>query len=58
VLDLRNYPAVGEATMFLHGSDYPETDPRGGFDNLPSIGIAWSEDPRHRTWPKRSPPRS
>src|SRR4051794_14103874 len=28
----------------------PESDPRGGFDNLTSIGLAWSEGLRSRCW--------
>jgi hypothetical protein len=57
MLDLRNDPAVGKALMFFHGSDYPETDPRGGFDNFASIGIAWSKDLKNWDWPKGSPSR-
>lgn len=52
VLDLRNDPAVGKALLFFHGSDFPENDPRGGFDNFASIGLAWSDDLRNWTWPK------
>jgi len=52
VLDLRGNPAVGRALMFFHGSDYPENDPRGGFDNYASIGIAWSADLREWAWPR------
>jgi len=37
-------PRVGKALMFFHGSDFPEGDPRGGFDNFASIGLAWSND--------------
>ena len=42
VLDLRKDPKVGKALMFFHGSTYGEGDPRGGFDNFASLGIAWS----------------
>jgi hypothetical protein len=51
VLDLRTEPAVGKALMFFHGSDFPEQDPRGGFDNFASIGLAWSDDLKTWTWP-------
>ena len=52
VLDLRTNPTVGKALMFFHGSTHPETDPRGGFDNYASIGIAWSDDLKHWDWPR------
>jgi hypothetical protein len=51
VLDLRGEPAVGKALIFFHGSDFPENDPRGGFDNFASIGIAWSDDLKTWAWP-------
>ena len=51
VLDLRATPAVGKALMFYHGSEFPENDPRGGFDNFASIGLAWSEDLKTWQWP-------
>lgn len=51
VLDLRREPKFRKALMFFHGSDFPETDPRGGFDNYASIGLAWSEDLKHWAWP-------
>jgi len=51
VLDLRDDPAVGQALMFFHGSDFPEGDPRGGFDNFASLGVAWSDDLKSWTWP-------
>jgi len=51
VLDLRRDPRVGKALMFFHGSDYPENDPRGGFDNFASLGIAWSGDLKNWDWP-------
>jgi hypothetical protein len=54
VLDLRRKPAVGKALMFFHGSRFPENDPRGGFDNFASIGLAWSDDLKTWTWPRRS----
>lgn len=53
VLDLRKEPAVGKALMFFHGSDFPEKDPRGGFDNFASIGIAWGDDLEAWAWPTR-----
>lgn len=52
VLDARKVPGVGRYIMFFHGSDYPELDPRGGFDNFASIGIAWSADLRDWKWPR------
>ena len=51
VVDLRREPAVGKALMFFHGSDFREGDPRGGFDNFASIGLAWSDDLKHWMWP-------
>jgi len=51
VLDLRDEPRVGKALMFFHGSDFPEKDPRGGFDNFASIGLAWSNDLKNWNWP-------
>ncbi len=50
VLDLRKDPAIGKALMFFHGSAYEEKDPRGGFDNFASIGIAWSSDLKKWDW--------
>ena len=55
VLDLRNNPKIGKALMFFHGSAYAEEDPRGGFDNFASIGIAWSDDLQHWEWPGFQP---
>jgi len=54
VLDLRHDPSVGKALLFFHGSDYPETDPRGGFDNHASLGLAWSDDLKHWEWPGKT----
>ena len=54
VLDLRREPALAKALMFFHGSDFPENDPRGGFDNFASIGIAWSNDLQTWDWPGKS----
>jgi hypothetical protein len=51
VLDAREIPGVGKYLMFFHGSQFPETDPRGGFDNFASIGIAWSKDLKEWKWP-------
>lgn len=51
VLDLRRDPAVGRALLFFHGSEFPEKDPRGGFDNFASLGLAWSSDLQHWSWP-------
>jgi len=52
VLDLRGEPTFGKAVMFFHGSDFPEDDPRGGFDNFASLGIAWSDDLKTWAWPE------
>lgn len=59
VLDLRREPKVGKALLFFHGSDYPETDPRGGFDNFASLGMAWSNDLQSWDWAGKTsiPPR-
>lgn len=51
VLDARQLPGVGKYLMFFHGSPYAEDDPRGGFDNLASIGLAWSNDLQEWHWP-------
>ena len=51
VLDLRKQLGIGKALMFFHGSDFPETDQRGGFDNFASLGLAWSDDLKHWSWP-------
>jgi hypothetical protein len=51
VLDLRQDPAVGKALLFFHGSAFPERDPRGGFDNFASIGLASSDDLKAWAWP-------
>lgn len=55
VLDLRKEPRIGKALMFFHGSAFPESDPRGGFDNFASIGVAWSDDLKNWQWPKEAP---
>ena len=55
ILDLRKNPQLGEAIMVFHGSQYPEADPRGGFDNFASIGIAWSSDLKNWEWPGKGP---
>jgi len=52
VLDLRREPRFGKALLFFHGSAYPERDPRGGFDNFASLGIAWSDDLKTWHWPE------
>lgn len=53
LLDLRNDPNVGKALLFFHGSDYPEEDPRGGFDSFASVGVAWSGDLKAWEWPQK-----
>lgn len=52
VLDARDAPGIGKYLMLFHGSDTPETSPVGGFDNHASIGIAWSDDLVHWSWPQ------
>lgn len=52
VLDLRKEPKVGKALLFFHGSDYSESDRRGGFDTFASIGLAWSDNLKKWEWPK------
>ena len=51
VLDLRREPRVGKALMFFHGSRWAEGDPRGGWANHVSLGIAWSDDLVNWDWP-------
>lgn len=51
VLDLRREPAIGKALLFFHGSAFGETDPRGGFFNFASLGLAWSDDLQSWSWP-------
>jgi hypothetical protein len=54
LLDLRKEPSVGKVLMVFHGSDFPENDPRGGFDNFASIGLAWSDDLKNWSWPGKT----
>ena len=54
VLDLRKDPKVGKALMFFHGSQFEEPDPRGGFDNFASVGLAWSSDLKDWQWPGKA----
>ena len=54
VLDLRKDPHVGKALMFFHGSNFPEDDARGGFDNFASLGLAWSDNLTTWDWPKNA----
>ena len=54
VLDLRAEPRVGKCLMFFHGSG-PE-DERTMFDHDASLGIAWSDDLVHWTWPGQRQP--
>jgi hypothetical protein len=51
VLDARSIPGIHRYLMVFHGSEYPERDPRDGFTTHCSIGIAWSSDLIHWTWP-------
>jgi hypothetical protein len=52
VLDARHVAGVANYLMFFHGSQYLEEDPRGGFDNFASIGLAWSTDLHTWNWPR------
>jgi hypothetical protein len=49
VLDLRRNPNVGKALLFFHASAFPERS--GGFYQNCSLGIAWSDDLQHWSWP-------
>jgi hypothetical protein len=49
VLDLRHDPRVGKALMFFHASAFSERT-RGFYKNC-SLGIAWSSDLNHWSWP-------
>jgi len=51
VLDLRQEPGICKALLFFHGSRWPEDDPRGGWANWVSLGMAWSDDLQHWNWP-------
>ena len=51
VLDARKVAGVECYLMFFHGSDYPESDSRGGFDSFSSLGLAWSRDLTEWDWP-------
>ena len=51
VLDARRVPGVEKYLMFFHGSKFTEEDPRGGFDNFASIGVAWSSNLQTWNWP-------
>lgn len=54
VLDARDVPGVERYVLFFHGSDYPESDPRGGFDTFSSLGLAWSTDLTDWHWPSEN----
>lgn len=54
VLDLRGDPRIGKCLMFFHGSG-PE-DERTMFDHHASLGIAWSDDLVHWSWPGKKDP--
>jgi hypothetical protein len=53
VADLRSVPGIGRYVMFFHGSG-PRTEQEGDFDRNASIGIAWSDDLLHWSWPGKS----
>lgn len=53
VLDGRKIEGAGKYLIIFHGSDFPEKDPRGGFDNFASIGMAWSDDLDKWAWAGR-----
>ena len=46
VLDLRREPGIGKYLMFFHGSG-PESE----IGSYGSLGLAWSDDLVHWTWP-------
>lgn len=50
VLDLRSEPAVGKALLFFHASAFPEQHLLGFWANC-SVGLAWSDDLKHWSWP-------
>lgn len=54
VLDLRREPRVGKALMFFQGPRWPEGDPRGGWANHVSLGMAWSDDLVKWSWPGKA----
>ncbi|MEM7124728.1 MAG: hypothetical protein AAF702_00290 [Chloroflexota bacterium] len=49
VVDLRHVPNIAKYLMFFHGSG-PEPE-QVNFDNQASLGIAWSDDLVHWSWP-------
>ena len=49
ILDLRDFPEIGKALLFFHGTG-PE-DESVIFDTRACLGIAWSEDLRTWDWP-------
>lgn len=55
VLDARKVPGVERYVMFIRGSDYAESDPRGGFDTCCSLGLAWSKDLTDWRWVSKKP---
>jgi hypothetical protein len=36
--------------LFDHCLEFPERDPRGGFDNFASLAMAWSDDLKNWSW--------
>lgn len=50
VLDLQQQRDVRKYIMFFHGSG-PLTEEQGDFDKNASIGIGWSSDLQHWSWP-------
>ena len=52
VLDLRCDPAVGKALMFFHASAFSERT-RGFYKNC-SLAIAWSDDLKKWSWPRKA----
>ena len=49
VIDLRDHKGIQKYLMFFHGSG--PGDERINFDRNSSIGLAWSEDLEHWSWP-------
>jgi hypothetical protein len=41
----------GQSLDLLPRLGFPENDPRGGFDNCASNGLAWSDDLWNWGWP-------
>lgn len=53
VINLTKNPAIGKYLMFFHGSG-PRTEQEGDFDKNASLGVAWSDDLLHWSWPGKA----